>query len=235
MRRFFISLAVMAFPLSVSAAPIPFDFTTLNGGAEGILPNSVTVAGVLAEGFLTNFTAEPLWLRNGGTDHGLGVCSEGNSNCTSGGGDVNELDNLDQSEAIRLTLPTGAAQWTSLWVSSLDNGGSNNNESGILEWSNTPTGFTPANTFHFSFNTFNPSIEEDIVAAALAGGFDPTSKYLLFIADSTNCQSANCNNDYVVWKGAYEQPPRLLVPEPGTVALLGAALTVLMFRRRKSA
>ena len=72
MRRFFISLAVMAFPLSGSAAPIPFDFTTLNDGAEGILPNSVIVAGVLAEGCLTNFTREPLWLRNGGTDHGLG-------------------------------------------------------------------------------------------------------------------------------------------------------------------
>jgi hypothetical protein len=86
---------------------------------------------------------------------------------------------------------------------------SDNNESGILEWSNTPTGFTPARTFHFSFNTFNPSIEEDIVAAALAGGFDPTSKYVLFIADSANCQSGRCNNDHLVWKGAHEQPSRL--------------------------
>src|SRR6266581_4839710 len=223
MRRLLFSLAALLFPLSASGATISFDFTTLNGGAEGYLPGNATTAtvnGVLAEGLLTNLTTtEPLWLRNGGTDHGLGVCSEGATPCGTGG-DQNELSQLDQSEAIRLSLPTGATAWSSLWISSLDSGGSNSNESGILEWSSTATGFTDIpgiTSFHFSFNTFSPSIEEDIFAAAVAGGFDPTSMYLLFINESTNCQSGTCNNDYLVWKGAYEGLLLQQTPEPGTV------------------
>jgi len=242
MRRLLVALAALGIPFAGSAATIPFDFTTLNGGVEGYLSGqatSATVAGVLAEGLLTNLTTpEPLWVRNGGTDHGLGVCSEGQSNCNTGG-DVNEISGLTNPEAIRLTLPATASGWSSLWVSSLDSGGSNGNESGILEWSSTPGGFSDnpgVTSFHFSYNTFGGSaFEYDIFSAAVAGGFDKTAPYLLFLDNLGNCDSSGCNNDYLLWKGSYDTRTLHEGPEPGSLALLGAALGSLMLRRRQRA
>ncbi len=231
MSRSILYFAALLFPLSATATPLVFDFTTL-GSNNTLLATSVTVNGVLAEGLLLDGTAEPLWLRNQPSDHGLGVCSEGTSACSSGGGDVNELTNesgvLSTSEGIRLTLPTNSS-WGELWVSSLDNGGSSNNESGRLYWSTNPTSFS--NFFSFSFNDFGGStVEGEILGLAQASGFDASAPYLLFINDPTN----GTNNDYLVWKGVYNSPPLLLAPEPGSVALLGTALAMLMLLRRRS-
>jgi hypothetical protein len=230
MRRPLVYLAAFLFPLSATATPFIFDFTTL-GSNNTLLGTTVTVNGVLAEGLLLDGSPEPLWLRNETNDHGLGVCSEGQSACSTGGGDVNELTNesgvLTTSEGIRLTLPTNS-NWSQLWVSSLDNGG---NESGILLWSANPNSFALANSFIFNFNDFGGPVEGEILGLPQASAFDTTAPYLLFINNFNN----GTNNDYLVWKGVYNSPPLEQAPEPGSVALLGAALSGLILLRRRSA
>jgi hypothetical protein len=223
MRRLLVTLAVASLGGAANAAL--FDFATL-GSNNTLLANSVTVGGVTAEGFSNGAsTPAPLWLRNEPNDHGLGVCSEGQSACASGAGDVNELSNQLNPEGLRLTLPTGQS-WTSLWVSSLDDGGTNNNESGILKWSND-------STFASSYNSLGGSgVVERELFPFLPGTFDPTAQYLLFTNDSSN----GTNNDYLVWKGAttatVDTDPRA-VPEPASAALVAAALAGLAFARRR--
>ena len=213
-----------------------FDFTTL-GANNTPLANSVTVNGVTASGHLhsgfTLTTPALLWLRNQPSDHGLGVCSElsatgATTPCSTGGGDVNELSNQANPEAIRLERPVGTT-WTSLWVSSLDEGGTGGSEEGMLLWSNTADFSVVLGSFVFKYPDFGAGVVEgDLLTLGAAAGFDETAMYLLFI----NNPNSGTNNDYLVWKGAYEGPQR--IGEPGTLLLLGAALGVLGLRRRRS-
>jgi hypothetical protein len=221
-------------PVESHATVITFDFTNLNGGAEGILPNTVTDGGVKASGFNNNLsTTAALWLRNTTNDHGLGVCSEGEAACAQnvGGGDVNELDNMNSNEIIVLENTNGGS-WTSLFVSSLDNNegsASAGLENGTVSWSNLADFSVVLGSFGFTNGDFGASVEGNILGLPAAVGFDPTAKFLSFVAGP-----GGTNNDYLVWKGTVTTAS---VPEPTTLGVLGVGLLALgvMRRRRRHA
>lgn len=223
------------------ATPTTFDFA--NGTTNNTDPgHSRTVNGVTATGWSgTNFAdisdmgatnSTDLWQRNQTNDHGLGVCSEGSDSCKSDGGDVNELDDFGSYEGIALTKPSGT-DWTSLWVSSLDDGDADNNEQGTLLW------FSGGNwhAFWFSFNNIDPAREGDLFA--IDSSLNPNADTIWFVAGTCrignvaniapSCNPSNTDgedNDYLVWKGAYET---VGVPEPGALAMFGLGLFGLGF------
>jgi hypothetical protein len=182
----------------------------------------VNVNGVTATGYANSLTnVVSLWLRNQTNDHGLGVCSEGATACSTGGGDVNELSNQLNAEAIVLERPDGFS-WVELWVSSMDSGGTGGSEEGILYWGDALGVWN--GSFGFAYPGIN--IEGDILALAAAAGFDENAKFVMFVNNS----ASGTNNDFLVWKGVLEGPQKL--PEPGTLLLVGVGLAALGLRRR---
>jgi hypothetical protein len=220
------------FPLHTArAAILDFDLSTAQGNP---VPSQVTIGGVTANGFVVNngqYQNADLWSNNAGDEHGVGVCSEGSAACL-GAGDVNEISNQLNSEVLRLTRPNGRT-WTSLWVSSLDSGGSGNNETGTLYWSNLaqPDLSTLSTKRVFSHSDLGGATEGDLFTLpGFAGSFDAGAKYVFF---SAGPNAAGTDNDYLVWGGNLSP-----VPEPSAVlamlAGLGALVTSTGRRRRNS-
>ena len=202
-----------------------------NGTNDTLLGISETVGGITIYGGAWNGSSvhfANLWLRNQPNDHGLGVCSEGNRACSSGGGDVNELDNSGNYEGILLDKGAGSANWASLWVSSLDSGGSNGHETGTLLWGNSLSDLL-GNYFSFSYGDFGTSVEGDVLGLSQAGSFDPTARYVIFLAGTPSCiagaQTPGCNgtdNDYLVYGASLAS-----VPEPPALGLFGLGVLLL--------
>ena len=211
-----------------------------SAGTERLWPNfntpglsTLTVDGITAEALTygggTSYSASTFWLRKNSNDNGLGVCSTG-ENCgranTTGNGDDNELSNGHNDEVIRFGKSNGQT-WSDIWLSSLDTGGTNGLEKGVLYFSNT-TAPDLSTLTGIGFNKTSVGFSSNEGQAwnyFTSNGLDASAKYLFFRADPTN----GTNNDYLVWKVA-------AVPEPTTYALMAAGLVVVgsMVRRQRA-
>ena len=232
--------AILSLPPSAQAVPI-YDFSNASvGSLVTNLGSSATLeGGIVASAYYydgTTWQTSILIARDETNDHGLGVCSEGTTNCSIGGtgdGDDNELSQLTKTEAILLERPTNTF-WTSLWLSSLDNNGGNTTqglENGILYWGNTnviATLINPLNSYPFAYPAFGGSLVE---GELLNSGFDPFARYMLFLPGGT----VGTNNDYLVWGASLGRPVGdVPVPEPASLLLLGSGLVAVAHKRRRS-
>jgi len=241
------SLMVCACAASLAAATPALADPTIDFSIIGTnntsLGASQTFDGVAINAYTgdgTTFTPSVLWERHDGVnDDGLGVCSEGTSACSTGGGDVNELSNQHAVEWIVLTLPTNK-EWDQVWLSSLDNNGGSPNEKGTIYLSNTLS-ISGADVFGFQHGVFTTSDNGDI-ENAIGFSFNAFAKYLIFRAGSDGDPAGEGrNNDYLIWGVTLADcqdcgTQNTGVPEPVTLALFGAGLAgAAVLRRRRRA
>lgn len=210
--------------LAFAASSPAIDFSLLGPVGAWGGGSTASVSGITIDAFkytpATSYVATDLWLRNSYEDHGFGVCSEGVSSCTSGGGNVNELDNLGNDEVIRLTK--GTDNWSDVFVSSLDS-----SEVATIYWSNDAA--ANLNTLTTKVEVASGwlgagVVEGSILAQLNAAAWDPSSTYLYFRAGGSIATTTD--NDYLVWGVT-------AIPEPETYAMLLAGLGLMGFVARR--
>jgi hypothetical protein len=222
--------------LMISVSPVAEADTVYFMGSVGNLnSSSATFNGLITvNGFYLNngsWAGANLFGRNQTTDHGLGVCNPVQSSSCGTGigyGDINELDNAQQSELMRLTLPAGY-RWVSVQLSSLDNngGGTASPERGQLYASSSiMLGTTAGNLggpIIWQFQGTGPVEPTFLIPSAYAN-----SRYLFFEPYDWANGGKNRDNDFLVYSSTI-----VPVPEPTALSLVGPALVVLWLKMKK--
>jgi len=223
-----------------SADTVTFTAIVGNYNSSTYTLNGVKIDAYYYDSVSNSWKAANLFGRNESNDHGVGICSAGETaaNCGtgSGGGDYNEISNELHPETLRLTLPTGYT-WGSVRLSSLDTNSGTGVEKGGLYASATGTPGV-SGSIGTQICSFAATGTQTCTSS---GGAEPTisipasftSSPYLFLEAKDLSNTSNKNNDFLLYSVVINQ---VATPEPGSLLLLGSGLTALggLIRRKRA-
>jgi hypothetical protein len=208
-----VALCMFAIPCLSSADTVNFNSgTTGNTGSATFTDGAtgLTVHGYYLDG--GSWADANLYRRDTVGDRGFGICnpleaSANGGDCPSGNGDINELDNLGQTEIMALELPAGY-RWVSVAVSSLDtnDGDSAGPERGLL-YAN------PDDSFGTTPGAIGATVIQNLTGTGTGTGAEQTinipqanetSPFLVFEPYDHTTNSPDATNDYLVWSATIE-------------------------------